>query len=82
MITIRYFAGAKAAAGVASEHIPLDHGATVADVLTVLSHRHGERLTRILSASSLLLNEVAVQDHTRPLPPTATLDILPPFAGG
>jgi sulfur-carrier protein len=82
VITVRYFAGAKAAAGVASEHVPVRDGGTVADVLTVLSDRHGEPLTRVLSASSLLLDEVAVRDRTQPLPLGATLDVLPPFAGG
>ena len=40
MITIRYFADAKTAAGTASEPIRLDHGATIADTLTALSKRH------------------------------------------
>jgi molybdopterin synthase sulfur carrier subunit len=82
VITVRYFAGAKAAAGTDSEQVALDDGGTVIDVLTVLSHRHGEQLRRVLSASTLLLDEVAVRDRTHPLPPTATLDVLPPFAGG
>jgi molybdopterin converting factor small subunit len=82
VITVRYFAGAKAAAGTASEHVLLDNGGTIADVLAVLSLRHGEKLTRVLSASSLLLDEVAVRDHTQRLHTGATLDVLPPFAGG
>jgi len=82
VITVRYFAGAKAAAGLASERLTLTEGTTVADVLTVLSSRHGERLSRVLTASSLLLDEVAVRDRSQPLSAGATLDVLPPFAGG
>lgn len=81
-ITIRYFAGARAAAGVPSEEIALADGGTVADVLATLSTRHGAPLTRVLSASSLLLDEVAVRDHSLRPATGATLDVLPPFAGG
>lgn len=82
MITVRYFAGAKAAAGVPSEQVSLAERDTVADVLTVLSDRHGAAFTKVLSASSLLLNEVAVRDRSVRPPTGATLDVLPPFAGG
>jgi molybdopterin converting factor small subunit len=79
---VRYFAGAKAAAGVSSESVALNGASTVDDVLTVLASRHGEGLSRVLSASSLLLDEVAVRDRSLPLHAGATLDVLPPFAGG
>ncbi|HZZ46089.1 MAG TPA: MoaD/ThiS family protein [Pseudonocardia sp.] len=82
MLTVRYFAGAQAAAGVSTEEIAIPDGATVDDVLTVLSDRHGDRFTRVLSASSLLLNEVAVRDRAQRPSSGAVLDVLPPFAGG
>jgi sulfur-carrier protein len=82
VITIRYFAGAKAAAGVGTEQVPLPSGATVDDVLREISARHGAALTKVLAASSLLLDEVAVRDRGQLLPAGATLDVLPPFAGG
>jgi sulfur-carrier protein len=81
-VTVRYFAGARAAAGVASEAVSLPDGATVADVLSLVAARHGAPLTRVLEASSLLLDEVAVRDKTLRPHPGAVLDVLPPFAGG
>jgi molybdopterin converting factor small subunit len=82
VLTVRYFAGARAAAGVAAEEIAIPDGATVDDVLTVLSDRHGERFNLVLSASSLLLDEVAVRDRAQRPSSGAILDVLPPFAGG
>jgi sulfur-carrier protein len=82
VVTVRYFAGAKAAAGVSAESVALNDGDTVRDVLAVLTVRHGAALARVLDASSLLLDEVAVRDRSLRLPAGATLDVLPPFAGG
>ncbi|MGQ0480306.1 MAG: MoaD/ThiS family protein [Pseudonocardia sp.] len=81
-VTVRYFAGARAAAGVPVEAIEVPLDATVADVLATLRDRHGPELTRVLAASSLLLDEVAVRDRSARLPAGAVLDVLPPFAGG
>lgn len=82
VVTVRYFAGARAAAGTPSEIVKLDEGATVADAVEVVAERHGEALNKVLAACSFLLNSVAVRDRAAPLPADAELDILPPFAGG
>lgn len=82
VITVRYYAGARAAAGVSSEDIELAAAATVADALALITERHGEALGKVLAACSFLLDSVAVRDHAAQLPPGAELDILPPFAGG
>lgn len=82
MVTVRYFAGARAAAGVPSEKLELDEGATVADALDTVAANHGPELTKVLAACSFLLDAVAVRDRSTPLPPGAELDVLPPFAGG
>ena len=81
-VTVRYFAGARAAAGVDAEQVAVPDGDTVDDVLRALRDRHGPRLAQVLTASSLLLDEVAVRDRALPLPSGAVLDVLPPFAGG
>lgn len=81
-VTVRYFAGARAAAGVASEAVTLPENGTVADVLTLVEARHGMALSKVLAASSLLLDEVAVRDRSLHPRPGAVLDVLPPFAGG
>jgi molybdopterin synthase sulfur carrier subunit len=82
-LTVRYFAGARAAAGCDSETLPIGPGlTTVDDVVRELSDRHGPGLAKVLAACSYLLDERAVRDRFATLPPGATLDVLPPFAGG
>ncbi|MET9327839.1 MoaD/ThiS family protein [Tsukamurella sp. NPDC003166] len=77
---IRYFAAARAAAGVSEETVPLPDGASVAEVADLLAARHPE-LGRVLTRCSYLLDEVAVRDLEAPAT-GSMLDVLPPFAGG
>jgi len=81
-VTVRYFAAARAAAGVELERLDVPTDGTVHDVLAAARARHGSELARVLERCSFLLDEVAVRDPATPLPSTATLDVLPPFAGG
>ncbi len=81
-VTVRYFAGARAAAGVDSEVLELPGPVTVADLLAEATARHGERLARVLAGCSFLLDETAVHERSAPVPDGASLDVLPPFAGG
>jgi sulfur-carrier protein len=78
-VTVRYFAGARAAAGTESEQVP---AAALTDLLAALGERHGEPLRRVLSASSFLVDGAACRDRAAVLPDGCTLDVLPPFAGG
>jgi sulfur-carrier protein len=77
-VTVRYFAGARAAAGVTEEVIS---AATVGELVGELSGR-GERLARVLGACSYLVDGLACRDRDAPLADGATVDVLPPFAGG
>lgn len=79
-ITVRYFAGARAAAGVSTETAP--SGLSVDDLAQTLTDRHGERLATVLKVASLLVNGLIWHDRRAPLPAGATVDVLPPFAGG
>ena len=79
---MRYFAGAKAAAGTRSEDVTVPAGATVDDLITALAADHGDALARVLAAASFLLDEVAVRDRALVLAEGAVVDVLPPFAGG
>lgn len=79
-VTVRYFAGARAAAGRAEEHTAA--GRTLDEVLDELAARHGDRLARVLRAASFLVDGVTCHDRRTPLPAGATIDVLPPFAGG
>jgi len=86
MVTIRYWAAAKDAAGVAAES--LDAG-TLADALcAALDSRdraRGERLRGVLARSSFLVDgqPAGVRPHQDiMLAETAVIEVLPPFAGG
>jgi len=76
MITVRYFAGARAAAGVHTAE--LAGGTSIAE-LTAAAH---PQLAKVLSAASFLVDGLAWRDRDAALPDDCTLDVLPPFAGG
>jgi molybdopterin synthase sulfur carrier subunit len=71
---VRYFAGARAAAGVPEEKLDLT---AVGDLVA-----ERPELARVLTACSFLVDGLAWHDLTAPLPSDAILDVLPPFAGG
>ena len=79
MLEVRYFAGARAAAGTSAESI---EATTLDDLVAVLADRHGERLALVLKAASFLVDGLACHDRRAALPAGATVDVLPPFAGG
>jgi molybdopterin converting factor small subunit len=81
-VTVRYFAAARAAAGVEAESVTVPVGATVDILLKTVRAAHGDELGRVLDRCSFLLDEVAVRDRDVPLHDGATVDVLPPFAGG
>jgi molybdopterin converting factor small subunit len=80
-VTVRYFAAARAAAGVETETVSVASGATVIDLLATLRTR-GQRLATVLDRCSFLCDGVAVRDVRKPLETNQTVDVLPPFAGG
>ncbi|GAA4041668.1 MULTISPECIES: MoaD/ThiS family protein [Arthrobacter] len=86
---VRYFAAARAAAGLEEEHHDLPEGTSLEGLLTVLLAVERPEppagtppLARIISRSSFLRNEVAVRDRSAPLGADDVVDVLPPFAGG
>ncbi len=81
-VRVRYFAGARGAVGLHEETVAMPAGATVRDLVTELGGQHGEKLTRVLTACSFLLDGVAVRDLSTALPDGGGVDVLPPFAGG
>jgi molybdopterin converting factor small subunit len=76
--TIRYWAAARAAAGLAEE--PWS-GSTLAEVLAAAGERHGADLARVLSVASFLVDGDRVRAETA-LRDGSTIEVLPPFAGG
>ncbi|RZU51060.1 molybdopterin converting factor small subunit [Krasilnikovia cinnamomea] len=79
MLTVRYFAGARAASGVSTESVG---ASSLDDLVDQLTARHGERLAVVLKAASYLVDGLQCHDRAAALPAAATVDVLPPFAGG
>lgn len=80
--TIRYWAAARAAAGVDEE--PYD-AATLAQALAAARAAHGEKLGRVLDRCSYVVDEAPVggRDHEAVLlTEGGSVEVLPPFAGG
>lgn len=81
-VTVRYWAAAKAAAGVAEE--PYE-AATLAEALDGVRERHPGELERVLRRCSFLVDgdPVGTRGHeTVRLADGGTVEVLPPFAGG
>ena len=76
-VSVRYWAGARAAAGVDEEPLV---AASTADVVDTLTARGGE-LARVVALSSLLVDGQVVRDRL-PLTDGQVVEVLPPFAGG
>jgi sulfur-carrier protein len=78
VLVVRYFAGARAAAGTTEEKVD---ASSLADLVTKVSLDR-PRLAEVLRACSFLVDGLAWKDRSAPLPSSATVDVLPPFAGG
>ena len=78
-VTVRYFAGARAAAGVDAEQ---RSAATLDELVRGLAAAHGEKLARVLPACSFLVDGTTTRDRALALSPGSVVDVLPPFAGG
>jgi molybdopterin converting factor small subunit len=85
-ITVRYWASARAAAGVATDDLPVSGALTLTDVVRRAAALHpGSRLPGVLEACSVLLGDQPVKSRdpeTVLVRPGQTVEFLPPFAGG
>ena len=82
LVTLNFWAGARAAAGTSSESV---EAGSVAEAVDAVLTRHDDgRFTRVIRASSLLVDGVAASADSvrRPLEGTTVVEVLPPFAGG
>ncbi len=77
-VTVRFYAAARKAAGVSELQL---EPATAMQVLDKAVEVH-PNLAQVLPQCSFLLNEVALHDLNTQILDNATLDVLPPFAGG
>jgi molybdopterin converting factor small subunit len=83
-VTIRYWAAAKEAAGLAEETV---EAGTLGDALNtvVASRKPGGRLAEVIARSSFLVDADPVGRADRwsiMLDDGAVIEVLPPFAGG
>ena len=78
-VTVRYFAGARAASGVDTE--TRDAG-SLDELVGQMVDAHGEKLERVLTACSFLVDGTTTRDRALQLSPGSVVDVLPPFAGG
>jgi molybdopterin converting factor small subunit len=84
-VVVRYWAAAKAAAGVPEETFP--HRPDLEALLVAVRERHGAdgRLAEVLARCSYLVDETSPGRRAPadvPIPQGAVVDVLPPFAGG
>lgn len=86
VVTVRYYASARAAAGVAREELSVGGPITLADVVRRAAALHPDsRLPQVLKVCSVLVGERPVSS-TDPadvlVSPGEIVEFLPPFAGG
>lgn len=86
LIRVRYWAAAKAAAGVAQDELPVSGPLLLAEVVRrVVALHPGTRLAEVISACSVLVDDRPVSTADPALllvDPGASVELLPPFAGG
>jgi sulfur-carrier protein len=81
-VCIHYWAGARAAAGIAEEEI---EARSVAEALRFACDRRSDpRFDKVIKASSVLIDGLTAHeiDLERPLTEPVRVEVLPPFAGG
>ena len=83
-VTVRYWAAARAAAGIETEQVA---AGSLAEVLDEIGRRHRDhdRFARVIGMCSILVGEtpVGAREHSGvALAPGDTIEFLPPFAGG
>ena len=83
---MRYWASARAAAGVDTDPLEVTGVTSLADLLGRVKDLHGdEKFTRVLSTCSVMVGDrpVTTDDPaTVQVSPGSTIEFLPPFAGG
>jgi molybdopterin converting factor small subunit len=85
-VTVRYWAGARAAAGTAEDSFDLTADVSLADLVGLVLERHpDERMARTVAVCSVLVGDRPVRSQdpdTVVIAPGSVVELLPPFAGG
>ena len=86
VIRVRYWAAARSAAGTPEDSLDVSGPVTLADVVSEVVRRHpGSRFPDVVAVCSVLVGDQPVgsrEPETVVVPPGATVEFLPPFAGG
>lgn len=87
VVTVRYWAAARAAAGTASDHLEVGAGTSLAQLLDAVRRTHPDRprLSEVLAVCSVLVGDRPVgsaDPSAVTVSPGDTVELLPPFAGG
>ena len=77
-IEIRYFAAARAAAGVSIQRV---EPASLTQILATATANNAQ-LAHVIEQCSFLVDSVAVNDMNMPINAGSFIDVLPRFAGG
>lgn len=80
-VHVRYFAGAKAAVGRASDAFDHADASTIGALIATVAARHDDS-SAVLARCSFLVDGVSTRDSATPLVDGSRVDVLPPFAGG
>jgi molybdopterin converting factor small subunit len=86
-VTVRYWAAARAAAGVGEDRIPADVPLTLAEVRdrALALHPEADGLAQVIGVCSVLVGDrpVGRRDPAEVMvSPGSSVEFLPPFAGG
>jgi molybdopterin synthase sulfur carrier subunit len=85
-VTVRYWASARAAAGVETDDLATTGALTLTDVVRRVAALHpGTRLPGVIEACSVLVGDEPVKSRDPDsvlVRPGQTVEFLPPFAGG
>lgn len=87
VVIARYWAGARAAAGVAEESIPVPGPITVTELLSrvLAAHETPAGLEKVLAVCSVMVDGRqlgTIDPASAVVHPGQTVEFLPPFAGG
>ena len=87
VVTVRYWAAARAASGVNEDRIVTDRPLSLADVRerALALHPDADALQRVIASCSVLIGDVPLgrRDPAEVMvSPGASVEFLPPFAGG
>lgn len=85
-VTVRYWAGARAAAGTAEDSFEVTSELSLSELVGLVLERHpDDRMARTVAVCSVLVGDRPVRSQDPDavvIAPGSVVELLPPFAGG